>query len=486
MKGVRVTRLLEGFSLKELDKLHVWLENELDGRQSSMFRLFLALKEARTTDQWEQDLIWSNIFPRKPFNVSQLRRLAEQLIQWLEEYIAIEAFRKDRMACDSYFIQGLNQRKQIDLFPFFLKKVKKRWKKNPQRDAEYHQLMFKLESELLIHENLVSSKRLKYKGDIQLRYNQAFESWMILLRLKTSLLLHNHSMKYADAIPQLFEKETVTLARKDVELQKMPTVQLSIQLYDIIHDQLQDVGAFFKKLEANKKVLGEQMYVTFFHIAFNMIITKANNTGEKRYYIQLLDIYEWGIQSKTFFDGEFLLTSHYKNIIAITQKLAIISTDPGSKKQYLTRAYNYLENLKKYLPLAEREEAYTVYKAIYHFANKEFQIVRKTLVRRSFLNTSYEIQGRLHGIKARYELGEGEDLVREIITFKAFLQGQAKLEEQNKNSYLNLLKFLMKFVKAGPNTNFQKLTSQLEKTSPLNDKKWLLDKLSELENNILK
>lgn len=478
----RIWKYLLILDPNDRSRFNAWLKLELQDRQVSVQRLWQNLRcldEAEVDRLSKQQFavessIWSLLFPNDPFEEARFRKLSEQLIRHIEEFLAIEGFRKDQEAKDLYLLREIGLRNSFQLFQTIYRKVKSRLNRKTIRDEQFFKNHTLFDREF---QNARTKFDAQAKFDLS-KFFQSFDKWR-LIEQANMLIFQLYAPKDAP-VPVVPAAHFFESLKNHNEYAKEPILHIYTLLFELLNGTSEDFRTYFNFLQSYKhKINGETLQSLFIN-ATNYIVRKASQTREKIYYEQYADLMDWGLKNQLLMANGILASTAYKNVISINLILAKKLEGPD-KQVRIIQAKRYLENLKNYLPEKDREDAYRFNKAIYYFTIGEYNKVEASLGGRPYSNISFVVQGRLYGLMARYEMKEYTYLPTAIRSLKRYVQIHTKkdLPLHVYTVFLEHLRFFNRLVQAYTTEDYSKLRKAINKTPRVYEKNWLLEKVDE-------
>lgn len=482
----RVWKYFLVLSSEEQTKFSAWLSFELADKQVFVQRLWQNLLCLDKTGEFSisehqiETKLWDAIFPDHPYDEGKFRKLCEQLIRHIEEFLAIEGFRKDRSAKDLYLLRELGLRDSFQLFQIIYRKVKARLNRRNIRDSQFFRDHTLFDQEFQKNRLKIGSHA---KFDV-VDFCKSFDKWRLIEQ--ASLLIFREldpSFQLApDPVPPpeyFFEQ-----LKNHPEYSQEPLLRVYTLLFELITNKSEDFHTYFNFLKSYTNKINLGTLKSLYGISGNYLILKANKTREKIFYEQYADLLQWSFENELLFIDGFLPTFNYKNLISINLILAKKSSESVREKR-INLAKHYLETLKDYLPLNVREDAYSLNKAIYYFTIGEYNKVEASMGGRTYLSSGFAVQGRLYGLMARYELEEYTYLPTAIKSLKKYILAHTKkdLPFNEFKAYLDHLRFFNRLVIAYTTEDYNKLRKAIEKTPKVFEKNWLFEKIDDKTPN---
>lgn len=445
---------------KEKEQFQYFLESKTGDKQHKVYLLFEALDQALPIKQLWTKVFPRMVFPKDPFSNIKYRKLEFKLCAYIEEFLAIQAFRQSKSTRDLFLIKALNNRDAGKLFEAKLKKTRLRLEKKTVRDETYFRSQYLLERE---NQHYLYKQLLKVKGSIAPSLSKAFEIYWLHEKFRLAIANLNHKQVTGIEVPAPFFQEILSYARMFPK-EEYPVLYIYRTLYETFADALvnQDL---FSLIYTHKELFDEDALKDIYATTLNYYVRLINSTNSPEFLEKLFEHYRWGIENRLVFRDNVLAWDYYKNFVTIGLHL---------KKYKFTR--EFIEEYKVFLPDDHREEAYRFSLAQYHFTQYNFKECIK-LLNLKFFNVYYEIQARFLALQAHYELGTDADLLRSLRSLRVFIGRQKTLSKAKKNLEANRVKLFEKLVKAFTKKNYEQLYEEILNDHSIGNRQWLLEKI---------
>lgn len=446
MKNRKVLKLLTSLSKRELRKFDRWLDYELSPKQAAVRLLFdLILTDKSIPNIW-QELFPDTETPEKPLLDPAFRRLENHLSEFLEEFIAIETFRRDTIKRDLYLLRGLNERQVPALFYTELKKVRKRLVKQPVRDALFHRTWFEMLREEKAHEI-----RHQKKSTVAADYYKQFQLFWLHERLRMMLVTLSES-GLGRMAPSQQEVQTLLIEVEDqINETNCPLLAIYRHVLLLLRKE-ENLPELLELLVECGHMAGITEQKNIFILLSNHLIRQYNQTKDLNKGEQLFSLFHWGINEELIYFGGYLPPKTYRNIISI-----------GLHIGKYEEVHRLIHELIQYVPVPEREEAFRFNLGAYYYALGK---VRQTFLMfmEKFHSITYEIAARTKILCLRYEKGERTELESPLRSLKLFVKSQKNLSESFRESSLKQIVLLEKLAKLQPNDRIEILHTLLNKS----------------------
>lgn len=476
LKNMHQTKFKALYTLlspKEKQKFYAWLQADLGAGQAWLIKIL-----EFTDSQQDKYQIWERVFPNRAYKDEDFRKYSQRLTSYLEEFLAIKAFRKDRARLNLYFLEELTKRNAGEAYQKSMNKYKKQL--HGQKIQDSHHFLHNYQLAFAEYEEI---RRLNLQGSEQvaLKVNTAFDSWWVLEKLKLALVNMSHSINNVN-IPTTLLDPIIALLENDSQYLEIPVIRVYYQAYQLaIAPSLQKANALRKDLETFQSKLEPTTNGVIFTMLLNYYIQEANKYGTPELatsqeiavlFLELEQMYALGIEQQYLFEHKHLPVRHYNNLISI----ALRFDDFAKAERYLS--------LQHYLSPSIAEESHLFNQARIYFSRSAFQDAIDTLRQQSsaFQDNLMEIRSRILLIKARYERNDpllDDDLVDSTRNLIRTLKSKRMLKIRRYESYKNALRFILKLLKM---ENFRQkelkaLREELRNQFNLVEKAWLLEKV---------
>ena len=481
MLSRKLLDLLETFSKYDLNRFSKYLHSPFFNENEEIVKLFDLLDEyLRLPDQIRKESagmiakekVWQKIFRNKKYNDGHLRRLSSELTKHAYGFLTIWKYKAEPFREHTDLLQILNDLKLDKHFNSTIRQVEQLNEKLPRRDADFHLTQFYIEG--LSHKH--SETKGKQRKDFE---NLERADFHLDVFYFTQKLRH-----YCDALDYkntLSQEANITLLPdfltfiEEHGYLKNP----SIKAYFLVTQMLlkPDEEVFFNDL---KHLLQEQvasfsiaeLNYLYIYLKNYCIDTKINN-GRSEYFNELFDIFKTLLEQKIILINGKLDPQDYKNIITV-----------GLIVKAFDWVKSFIHDFTACLPEANQENALNYNLAKVYFHEEKYDQVIEQLREVEYKNLVYALGSKLMLLRTYFELKEFLALDSLIDSFRIYLRRNKLISREIKQQYLNVLRFVKKLsnINAYDKKVVQKVRKQIEECKQLAAKKWLLDKVAELEH----
>ncbi|MBL7815105.1 MAG: hypothetical protein JNL70_08845 [Saprospiraceae bacterium] len=465
MNSSLLLQYLKILDKKERKELSLFLQSPFHNTQVEVTELFDYL--CRHLDSpsvvFEKTAVFTTIFPgKKNFNDVLLRQTMSALTHLIRQYLAWKSLQNDSGTKNLLLIKSLQERQAERLFERELNDAFTDLERQPHRHADYHRQRF----DLFAEESKVLNRRQR-SGDLRLQemHDELTQFYSSEL-LRQAATMHSHQSVSKRHYEQPFLPD-ILRGVLDGKLQSV-----SVSAYYFAHRALSkdaEVGDF-QELK-NIIVVHWQSFPSselrdLYLLAINFCIRQLNR-GVESFNREALDLYKNGLNNGALLENGNITPYTYNNALRLA-----IKTDDWAW------AESFLITFKNKLPAREREATFRYNQALFFFRKKDYPQAMTLLQQVNTKEVLYNLDARQMLMRIYYDLGEWSALDSLLESFKIYLHRQNNIG-YHRESYLNLIKFTNKILKTDLSNAKQRdiLRGQIEATTLVTEKGWLLEKL---------
>ena len=471
MTDSKLITLLSTFNKYELNRLRKYVESPFFNENQLLVDLFDVIDKFLRSNKsiLDQKVVWSKIFDNKPYDDTKFRRLSSDLNKLAQDFLAIEDFKNQPLAFESYQLRLLNSKGLDKHYLAVERNVDRDRKKLKLRDAMffYNNAMLEYEKHLYLEKHSVMrTKKVNLSNaDFQL------DCFFLSLKLKNYCDAINYKNILNIDISVGMIEELLEIAKRE-EYQNIPAIAIYYQILLTLLNREEEAHFYnLKKLLNDNNFKFQQQEMRNMYIFAQNYCIKKINTGDAKYYRELFDIYRTLIETKIILNKGVIVPWDYKNITSVGLRV-------GEYKW----VEKFIKNYNQHLPKDYQKNALTYNLAILHFYKKDYEEVISLLRDMTYQDVFDALQGRWLLLKTYYELDEYDALDALIDSFRIFLRRNKSISKSYQKMYMNAIKFLQKIIKipyegkaAG-----EKLRDQIKECTPIAERRWLLQKLEEI------
>lgn len=462
--------LLEQFEIlskQEKRRFSQWLELELEGKEPSI----LAMARFIVSNE-KSDLTVSPDLEN--------RAIRSKLLHKLQEFIAIEAFKKDQAQKDLYYMKEVFERKQVHLFPKFYKKALKRLPNQYHPSANYFYFLFQFEWFNHVYA-IQNTPRKEARTDFIGKRTQYFVQW-----LKHELALLQLHFFHKEPGQKNFAELLTWLGRRKEDTVGSEELDLFFAMKDLFGndrnsrspmEQEQLEQKVLNTLQHSQTVSQSTSFTDLQSMAINYFIRKADENPVELSFLQLRELYNWMLTNKLI----PFTTGTFRTISMTYLTLAYLQKNRDKQHMYIYQAQAFMKKHKKRLPAHEQENAHTFMKAYQDFILKKYSEVRKGGLFRTGEKQEphYEFGYQFIVLQTEYELGDRSEIRTNLRHLKDRIRKRKGLNKRSQLIYMNRIRFFTKLLRTDDWDALKNMQQEIKKTRLLGGRVWLLEKIQE-------
>ena len=419
--------------LKDLDKA---LHSPFFNYRNEEIRLFEYLLKTRKAKSNEitAEAAFKYVFPKQPVDITRLRHVMTYLSRIITRVIVIHELEETEEQKQLLLARSLRKRNLNKLFLSNYNNTSNYYNNEAQLSPDLYYNQLQLNTEYYTYS--ISNRRAKNQ-DLQ-KLSDDLDSFYIIQKLKhaCNILSYKNIFTFEQEGNLMLEIKTLVEKKK---LLSNPLVNLLYQNYLCLSEP--DNENYFVQLKQlllkHSARIDAKELRDIFTLAINYCI-KRLNTGGQKYYNEVFEIYQAGLQRGVFEDRGQLSPFTYKNISAIAIGL----------KKYSWVA-EFLETYKPKLDSDIRDGFYAYCMARYFFAIGKFEqadsLLREVEIKEQFT----DLDARVLLIKTYYELDEFALLDYSISNLKQQLK-RKNLQSYHQTVYRNFVSYASKLIHLRP------------------------------------
>lgn len=473
MFSEKLIALLQTLSKIERNRFRKYLLSPYLNDQPDLILLFevsdKALREG-TPDQLDRHQVWQKLYPKKSYNDAHLRRLASDLIQMALHFLSTEARNQNPLA-EALDLQRLLEKPELKKHLAGIERnIHRLLQDVPGESPEYYLASFNLHHNIFIRaaKTIVTSGYAEklWSADVHLEYFylaqklKYYVNWLLYSRSRTT----EKEVKIPAGFWEHLDSEP---------FRNVPLLVIYQQIVQCLIDpeEEQHFRSLLDNIEQQGEALSKNDLRECYQIAQNYCAIKINQ-GKREYYTEMFDIFKKIIQREVLLENGTLSEGLFKNIVTV-----------GLGVGEFDWIENFIEKYTPHLPSDIRENARTFNLASLHFHQKKYQQVIGLVRDVEYRDVVYALSAKQLLVRTYYELGEILALDSLIDSFKIFLRRNKLISKTQKREYLNFLTFVknLTILSAADTRKIAKLRARIETASSITPKKWLLEKIDELQ-----
>jgi len=434
MLSKKLTVLVKSFSVKELQELRKFVNSPFFNENKELMLLYEELYQFYSVDRNSDEIllkkdIWKKIYSEKYVDV-KLRRLSSDLTRLIEKFIINKELNKQKELEKILLLGGIKNRNLEKHFKDIITKSKT---SSIGHSTDYHFERF--QTEILQHEFIDKySPQNNNLANLELA-DYHLDNYYLIKKLKFYCSLLSYKSVRSIEVEFPFSEQMVSEIKLHPSFEE-PVVQVYYKTVLLLQNK--DSGKVFEELR-NLLILNEKAFPLkelqqmYFNVQ-NFCAVEINN-GKNIYTEKLFDVYKVMIEREILPGEESLKPGVYKNIITL-----------GLIVKEFDWIENFIQEYTEKLPKEHRENA------------KNYNLAKVYFHKEEYLDSL-------------------------IDSFRIYLRRNKLISKNVRQQYMNSLRFTKKLSNVAPydKKGLQKVKEQIENCKTLAAKKWLLEKVAEME-----
>jgi len=474
----KVIIALQSLSVYELNRLSKFIQSPYFNKNQQIIAHFEFLSNSIKTKrlvELDKDAMWKNAFETTSYNDTKLRKLNTDLLKLVEAFLAVEGFQKNPIHQANYLLKAIADRKIDKLYNSTISTVKRLSNQQLEKPASYYYYQYQIEKNIF---NLTTQyeKKLKSKSDLanlniskisenldifflteKIKYYNSLFSWKNIAKHEEKIqfigdLVNNIEKIDYRSFPILYGHYLIYLTNREPNKR-----QYFMELKEVI----------FRNIENFPR---DEMKIIF-DSACNYCVREANK-GNKEFFLDLFNLYKYGITSEILLENEELDPALFRNICLIALRL-----------KHFGWVENFISQHSQFINERFRKNAISFNLARLYWYQDKFKEVIGQLRDVEYDDIFYNLNSKVILLSTYYELDEFDALDFLVKSFKVFLRRKKNLPDKIRTNYLNFTKYLEKLSKLEYNDQikYDKLIVELNREKEIASKSWLLRKAEELK-----
>ncbi|SER15717.1 hypothetical protein [Neolewinella agarilytica] len=462
--------LYQSFDKSDGRRLGKWLDGPTHNQREDVRALhaYLTGNDDRLykTSALTKTRIWKRIFPGEDFDDARLRQTFHWALKATEAFIAYEHWNGRAINPQLSLISGLRQRGLLSATQRSIRKARQLQERATIRNETFHRSQYQLEleyDEYRVYHQLLEKPRFQEIADsLDLSY--------LIEKLKVSCNMLFHARVYREEFDVHFLDEVLEYVRR-FDLDKYPALAIYFYIYRGF-TEADEQGENISLLRDTVSTHGDSLtaidrrYV--FLMAINICISNMN-LGQEAYVRESFEWYRLGLEQDVIAKHGQMTRTTYLNIVSNAIKL----------KEYDWTA-GFIETYTHQLEEDVRENTERFARARLGYEQKDYDTIMPLLVQVDFKHPVYNLLAKTLLLKIYYELDEYDALDSQIDSMTTYIR-RKELSDLHRDNFNNIARLTRQLSRIGPGRKgkLAALRKKVEATSPLSDKKWLLEQIDE-------
>lgn len=406
------------------------------------------------------------ILPEADGNPRRIYHLTNYLMEAVETFLAWEIWSADEHTRNAATVETLRRLNLPERAAAMLRYARKRHLLDPMCGEAHLHANCRLHWET--YQLSLQQGRAKHYNAQEL--SDAQDLAFICEKLRMGCILVSHQQ----VARQFFDEGLLTPVLQYLQLQGARYLDVPIVAAYYHGYFAQKGGAEADEHFAKLKVLLQEHSGSFsiaenhdlFLLAINFCIKRINQQ-EQRYFNEIFDLYQAGLQQGALLENGVLSRWTYNNITTTALRLCEFAW-----------AKQFIDEYANYLPEAHRSGAVHFNLAKYHYATGEYREAMRHLLYIEYDDVLQNLVAKTMLCKIYYTLGETDALENQLDSIQIYLR-RKKVIGYHRENYSAIVRFFRKLVAINPNRTEEKrqLQEEILAAPVLTERDWMLKQL---------
>jgi len=464
---VLIYRSLNKGDVRQLTK---WLDSPMHNQREDVKKLHVYFTSNKDrlykTSSLTKTRIWKKIFPGEVFDDARLRQTFHWALKAVMGFLAYDNWSRKEIEPNIALINELNHRRLPGMTERTIKRTIKSLEAAPLRNETYFRNRYQLEQELDYYQDYF---QVRAKPRFQ-EVADNLDITYLIEKLRASWNMLYQQRLYRTEYEIRFLEEVVNYVQS-LELENYPVLAIHYYGYQGFTEDDHSgrtIGLLRTAVEKHGHLLPDNDRRHVIVMAINLCVANMNKGREA--FIR--EAFEWnriGLDQNVISLDEKINRHNFWNIVAIAIKLEEYHWAESFIDQY---AYQLEEDI--------RENTEQFAKANLKYGRQDLAAAMGLLIMVDFKHPVYNLSAKILLAKIYYELGEFDALDSQIDTTLKYIR-RKELADVQRNNYRNIILMIRQLARLNPHDpkNKTSLRERIEETTPLTEKKWLLEQIDQ-------
>jgi hypothetical protein len=470
----KLWKLLGSLNKTELAHFDRWLTMELDGRQASMRAMASWLLE-RFPEPVSTEEIWSFLFPRRDqVDPPRVRKLIWDLTVWLEEYIALQMFRKEKRLQEVYVLRHFNSRQEVE---WFAKSARRFEAEGREESISPEDFLSEFYEQVELQRFCVKHPEVEDLSPPPLAaLHRPLDLFWLHERLPLTVLpFFGVAAGYGPEKLAALLPEAQRLLDHPLVEEYLP-LQVWKLLFQLSQRQDESLAQQIFELISTREAEFHPESLKPVHSLLLIYYTRQVRQRRVELIARLIELVEWGVARKVMLIDGLLPAAQYRNVITLYLRA-----------EAYDRALSFAKSHQKYLPAQQAEETSRFCLSLIYYHQKDYDQFFPLVGEHRFENLLFEVNARSLLLQAYYERGEeSEWLIGQTENFIRFVRAQKELPDLHRQAYLNRLKIFRRLIRAGLPSLLRRLKEDLGRMKQVDNPEWLSEQIDRKQRQLLR
>ncbi len=484
MRENKLLRLLAALDRKEMTRFRELAYSPYFNKHKDLRALIAYLSDQYPnfhTEACTRPAIAAAIFVDEPYDQRKLALVFTYALRLFDLFLSVEQYRQTEGLHQLLLLQALRIKKQYGQYEKVLKESEDFWNAQHTTDHTHYDYSYRLAAEANNYYNQIERRRTDHS--IQLKQNN-LDKFYILEKLKDACEMQvRRTILNVDYSARMLESVLREVGDNAAVYAGEPLILLYYQIYCMVtqHENTHYFNAL-QTLQQHEAGIAKQELYYIYNYFQNYCIQQINR-GEEQFLGEIFKLYQAQLSQGLLVEDGYLSEWHYKNI-----------TTTGIRLGEMDWVRQFIEAYRDRLPPESLDNAYRFNLASYYYATHQYDQVLNLLTQVEYSDLRYNLGAKALLLRTYYDLDEYEALCSLTQSFLLYLRRDKLLADFQREGHKNLFKFarqaarirtLLGFAKPEQiRQDVNKLRQDINATTTVFNKSWLLEKITELESSL--
>jgi hypothetical protein len=468
MENSQLIFILRTFDKKEIRDFRKWIQSPAHNQRedvSDLYEYLITGDRLLNESLLEKEKVFKKIYPKTDFDDAKLRQTIFFLLKTVEEYLIYQEMKSDEVG-ERLALARVYRKRNLDK-PF---RRNIRLAAESQEHFPYRNTLYLNNDYRLQLEEFHFREKVQRTAEMHLQeVSDSLEVHFLAEKLRLSSVMRSHQRVFKVTYQTgLLDKALSHIEEKN--LLHIPAIAVYYYIYKASSNPEDET--FFhllkKEIRENGSLFPDSELRDILLHALNYCIGKINS-GVDSYLKESLDLYKNGLETKVLIENGTLTMFTFLNIIRIALKL-----------DQFEWTKNFIDHYQSYLDSKNRKHIVDYSMAKWHFEQGTYDKAMSLLIYADFDDILLHLSAKSMLLKIYYEKEE-EDALDSLLESMRIYIHRKQVMGYHQSNYLNLIKLTKKLlhINTFDKNQTEKLKKEIEATTPLTEKEWLLSQLKQ-------
>ncbi|NUQ25546.1 MAG: hypothetical protein HUU34_16490 [Saprospiraceae bacterium] len=480
MKNTKLVALLKKLSTRERSKLRELVFSPFFNKNEKIQRLcawLLPFAPAFDSDQLEKTIAFPRVFGETTsYDELAMNNAISDLLHLAYDFLAWQQYRLRPQLRQDLLLTELLEREMLEQVDRNVARFQQLQQKTRLRNADYYYADYQYYDK---QDRYALGQTRRYDESLQ-KKSDALDTFYVIDKLRMACDMVSRNTVVNAGYECHFLDEILGYCRENrLQLSSIPAVQVYLHTLQLLQEHQEEPYRQWKDmLDAAAHLFPADELRTLYNYGLNYCVKKINS-GQTAFYRDILDLYRVLLTQKIIFKNGYLTQWSFINIATA-----------GIRLKEFDWTASFIENFQHDLWPEDRHNVYHFCLASLYFEKKEFQRALQMLQAVAFNDAYYHLSAKIIQLKSYFELQETEPFFSLLEATRLYLSRNLQLSDYQKNSNVNFFKLAAKLYQlnlqaprltaAAKENRRQEIALLIDRTSPLANKDWLVQRLERL------